>query len=286
MVLGSETTFPSHQGFVMPSPFPGMDPYIEVCGLWEDFHHDLILEIKIALAPRLPSGYVVRTGERTYPVMSPAGGGTQEHRFWSDVTVASTPVPPASALAVSSAAAPTALEGDAAPVSIQAMVETEYREVFLEIRQPPPTKKVVACIEVLSPSNKRPRTKGWRLYSRKRQAYLAGQAHFVEIDLLRGGRRMPMAGQWPDSPYYLLVCRRNEAPVCKVWSASFHRPLPSIQIPLVPPDPDIALAIQPLIETIYARSHYEVDIDYRRPLNPPFSPIDQEWLEERLRAGE
>ena len=29
----------------MKSPFPGMDPYIEACGLWGDFHHELISEI-------------------------------------------------------------------------------------------------------------------------------------------------------------------------------------------------------------------------------------------------
>ena len=26
----------------MKSPFPGMDPYIEACGLWGDFHSHLI----------------------------------------------------------------------------------------------------------------------------------------------------------------------------------------------------------------------------------------------------
>ena len=26
----------------MKSPFPGMDPYIESCGLWEDFHYGLV----------------------------------------------------------------------------------------------------------------------------------------------------------------------------------------------------------------------------------------------------
>ena len=30
----------------MRSPFPGMDPYIEACGLWGDFHQDLIGAIK------------------------------------------------------------------------------------------------------------------------------------------------------------------------------------------------------------------------------------------------
>lgn len=38
----------------MPSPFPGMDPYIEACGLWGDFHDRLIGELERALAAALP----------------------------------------------------------------------------------------------------------------------------------------------------------------------------------------------------------------------------------------
>ncbi len=45
----------------MKSPFPGMDPYIEACGLWADFHDDLIAEIKRSLAARLPERYFVQT---------------------------------------------------------------------------------------------------------------------------------------------------------------------------------------------------------------------------------
>ncbi|MGO9468134.1 MAG: DUF4058 family protein [Isosphaeraceae bacterium] len=57
--------------------------------------------------------------------------------------------------------------------------------------------------------------------------------------MLRRGRRMPMVGRWPDSPYYLLVCRKQEAPRCTDWPAHFLRPLPSLSIPLAAPDPDI-----------------------------------------------
>ncbi len=44
----------------MRSPFPGMDPYIEACGLWEDFHEALIAQIRDALAQSVPDHYVVR----------------------------------------------------------------------------------------------------------------------------------------------------------------------------------------------------------------------------------
>jgi hypothetical protein len=94
---------------------------------------------------------------------------------------------------------------------------------------------------------------------------------------------MPMAGPWPASPYYLLVCRQSEAPRCTVWPAQFLRPLPPVPIPLAPPDPDITLSLQPLAEAVYARSHYHRDIDYRRPLQPPLNPAAAAWLEERLR---
>ena len=37
----------------MKSPFPGMDPYIEACGFWEDFHHGLIEQVSAHRETRL-----------------------------------------------------------------------------------------------------------------------------------------------------------------------------------------------------------------------------------------
>jgi hypothetical protein len=165
---------------------------------------------------------------------------------------------------------------------MQPFVEAEYREAFLEIREVHRDRKLVTCIEALSSSNKRPGTPGWHQYLRKRQAFLEGAAHFVEIDLLRGARRMPMYSEWPDSPYYLLVSRKQEALCCKVWRAHSLRPLPPISIPLAPPDADLTLALQPLALAVYVRSHYDRIIDYHQPLNPPLSPSEEACLHERL----
>ena len=52
----------------MPSPFPGMDPYIEACDLWADFHQHLIAKISEHLADVSPERYLVRTGEP--PILS------------------------------------------------------------------------------------------------------------------------------------------------------------------------------------------------------------------------
>jgi hypothetical protein len=263
----------------MRSPFPGMDPFIESFGLWEDFHSKLIGELERSLSSLVPDRYVVRTGERAYvSIGSPVGD--EGYEFLPDVSLASTRGPEADT--PTGAPAPGAGEPESAPVLMQALFQAEYREVFLEIHQTDPERRLVTGIELLSPSNKRRGTKGWRLYHRKRQAYLRGLAHFVELDLLRRGRRMPMAGRWPESPFYLLVCRKEEAPRCTVWPAHFVRPLPALSIPLAAPDPDITLALQPLVEAVYARSRYDRDLDYRRPLHPALCPSDAAWLEQRL----
>src|SRR5260370_31394817 len=74
---------------VMRSPFPGMDPYIEDCGLWGDFHFSLIGAIKDALAGAAPPRYLVRAQERSYLVLVESEGKVS-HPFLPDVSVTST----------------------------------------------------------------------------------------------------------------------------------------------------------------------------------------------------
>src|SRR5207248_3904973 len=50
----------------MPSPFPGMDPYLEDPGLWPDVHHGLISQMQAVLNAQLRPKYVVRVEERVY----------------------------------------------------------------------------------------------------------------------------------------------------------------------------------------------------------------------------
>lgn len=261
----------------MPSPFPGMDPFIEACGRWEDFHHKLIGGIERTLAAVVPDRYFVNLAVRSYVALTDTEG-KDFHPLWPDVGVTTT----ASDLSTqsSSFAVAEAAEGDA--VSMEAFVSTEYRELFIDIYAREPERHLVTCIEILSPSNKRRGSEGWELYLRKRQGFLLGAANFVELDLLRGGGRLPMVSPWPNSPYALLVCRQQRAPRCKVWPAFFQRPLPAVPIPLSPPDADVRLDLQPLIADIYARSRYGRDLDYSRPLQPALSEGESAWLAEKL----
>jgi hypothetical protein len=265
------------------SPFPGMDPYIEARGLWRDFHTDLMTSIKYTLADLVPEKYVVRLEERSYITLAGAEG-KEEYPFFPDVRVVERSTKPRKrAKSAPVAVTDHAIETDG--ITMQAFIAEEHRESFIEIYEDDPERQLVTCIEVLSPSNKKKKSKGRKLYLRKRQSLLLGTANLVELDLLRGGQRMPMRGTWPDSPYTLLVCRESRAPLCNVWPAHFRTPLPVLPIPLSHPDPDIPIDLQTLIARVYARSRYDRDIDYGKTLDPPLRELDAAWLAERLKEG-
>src|SRR5215217_8085575 len=44
----------------MPSPFPGMDPYLEEPDIWSDFHTTVLVAIRASLSELLPAGYIAR----------------------------------------------------------------------------------------------------------------------------------------------------------------------------------------------------------------------------------
>jgi hypothetical protein len=79
--------------------------------------------------------------------------------------------------------------------------------------------------------------------------------------------------------------KKEQAPACRVWPAFITAPLPEIAVPLAPPDDDLPLPLQPLIDAIYARSRYEVDIDYTLPLEPPLSPEEARFLSTTMNAN-
>jgi hypothetical protein len=265
----------------MKSPFPGMDPYIEACGLWEGFHSRLIHRIDDTLAQVLPHGYTIDTATRTYVVLLETEG-KKPHLMKPDVAVteaAHRTKPRQKKGGVAVAESPTAAES----VGMRAFIAEKVQETFIEIYTEGDERVLVTCIEVLSPANKRQNTEGWTEYERKRQAMLLGQANFIEIDLLRGGHKLPMLDPWPACPYTLLVCRRTDAPYCRVWPAHFQRRLPVIPVPLADPDPDLSLDLQPLLDGIYALGRYDERIVYTRPLSPALPAAEAAWMRKQLR---
>jgi hypothetical protein len=259
------------------SPFPGIDPFIEARGLWEDFHDNLILEIKRQLSADLPPGYVARGGSRSYvELVDPVAEENERRGLIPDVAI------PRKSQAARDVAAATSFAGVALsePMMVTALAEVEFREIFIEIWKLAPQHKLVTCIEVLSPTNKRPGTVGWNEYSQKRSVFLSGYANFVELDLLRKGKRHATQDPLPASPYYLLVMRKEEAPRCAAWPTFSTKPLEPIPIPLFPPDRDIILSLQPIIDNIFATMRYHEDMNYDQPLRLALSEEEKGRLKQ------
>ena len=57
-------------------------------------------------------------------------------------------------------------------VTMRAFIDEHFRESFIEIYEADPEVRLVTCIEVLSPSNKRRGTEGWEQYLPSLRGYL------------------------------------------------------------------------------------------------------------------
>ena len=50
----------------MPSPFPGMDPYLEDPEIFPDFHDSFITHVRERIQERLPPPYIAALGRRAW----------------------------------------------------------------------------------------------------------------------------------------------------------------------------------------------------------------------------
>ena len=73
----------------MPSPFPGMDPYLEGT-YWMTFHTQMIAEIARQLAPKLRPRYLALTSER-FVLDYPEDVAVATTSIYPDVGLASSP---------------------------------------------------------------------------------------------------------------------------------------------------------------------------------------------------
>ena len=71
----------------MPSPFPGMDPYLERRNVWPDVHSALIVATRDTLAPQVAPAYYVAIEQRMYIVAL----DSEEFIGRPDVAVMATP---------------------------------------------------------------------------------------------------------------------------------------------------------------------------------------------------
>jgi hypothetical protein len=259
----------------MPSPFPGVDPFLEAQGYWEEFHWKYVNYAQEALAERVPDDYEVRIEERRSLVYEPDPGRPRE-------------ILPGVAILQSAGAS----HGRPAPsgiATLEPVVLALPRHQFEEVSEPRieirrfQNRELVTAVELLSPSNKQ--SPGDRLYEKKRLELIRQPVHLVELDFLIGGERLPMGDDLPEGHYYAFVSRTERRFYADAYAWTIRDPLPSIPIPLKAPDDDIVLDLAAVFARVYQGARYERSIDYTAPLALPLNPQDREWAESLARAA-
>lgn len=241
----------------MPSPFPGMDPYLEG-HLWPDVHHQLASELRRQLAPRLRPRYVARIEVTIVVDESPEA---EVGILYPDVEVLRRSDAPE---AQASAGAPAL----AAPLTLPLLAPVEMRVPTVEVRDTAGD-ALVTAIEIISPINKRePQLAAYR---RKRERLRGAGVHLLEIDLLRRGTRPVMHPRLPASEY-LVVLTRAGASSLEAWPIGLRDPLPVVPVPLRAPDPDAWVDLGGALRTVYDEAGYDLSIDYAAPPPPPALP--------------
>ncbi len=266
----------------MPSPFPGMDPFLETPAIFPDFHDGFVAAMREALQPQLPQPYYAALGRRAWveiserfigPDVSVMRGDSSHDRSQSMVAVAQSSV--------------------TQPIVIH-VPHDERIETFIEICEGRGSeRRVVTVIEVLSPSNKTAGEQGRSLYLRKQQELLQSRTHLLEIDLLRSGLHTTAVPQdrlerkVTGYDYHVCVHRFDEFEDFYVYPIRLTHSLPSVVVPLLPGDGDVPLDLQAVFNRTYDAGPYSREIDYQRDaIEPAVAERDLAFVKERLRGPE
>ena len=258
-----------------PSPFPGMDPYIERS--WEDVHPTLIGYIKEVLAPQLPDDLAARIEERVY---IDQGGHYVPFRK-PDVRVVERPTwgEPGGGGTVTAGVATR-------PVLIDWAAE-EITEGYIQIVDAAGD-RIVTAIEVIGPAN-RLSGAGRTAYLRKQAEFFASDTSLVEIDLVRAGESVTMLTPYLvpvtfHTTYRVGVRRAVDHSKGELYPIGLPDRLPTVAVPLRPGEPDVLVDLQDLVNRAYRNGRYD-RTDYARPCDPPLTGPEADWADALLRAA-
>lgn len=273
----------------MPSPFPGMDPYLEAPDIWPDFHDRMAEQMSSDLNRTLPPPYYARL------VMRPEIGIVGDEatgRIVPDVAVVRSSHPTAGP----SGAGLAVVDRPRTEVSpsVRMRIPNEpLRHHFVEIRDGSRGHALVTLIEIASPSNKRGGPDR-HTYETKQQEILDSDTSLVELDLLRAGRPLiggPLiiesADRLEPRPDYLVAVSRAWERGAKLdyelFPIRLEDPLPCIPVPLREGEQEVPLDLQYAFNHVYESGPYARGaVDYSSPPDPPVRPELDSWLADCL----
>lgn len=248
-----------------------MDPYLEGY-LWSDVHTRLSNTIAELLAPQIAPKYVARVETYTVEDTSPE---SEVGILYPDVAL----------LRRRGVQEPDVAYGTGVLTEpdVVTTVLVQVRIPVIQIRDTA-RNRLITCIEILSPVNKR--RPGWQPYHEKRSDLHYSGVHLLELDLLRRGERhVPNLGLPPH--HYLFNLWRAGTGRLEVWANRVQEPLPVLPVPLESPDADAHLLLRQALDLIYQRGLYHLSIDYAtEPPPPEFAAEDRAWMRTVVADGD
>ncbi len=267
----------------MPSPFPGMDPYLETNPIFQELHTQMLAEMQALLQPQLRPKYVARLERHLSEgsVWDAPQGTISLERKEPDVTVVSRSLGrqhPGSTATLAKPAASATEELDPDELELR-----KQRRIVIYVQDRP--RLAVTGIELLSPSNKQVGAVAYERYQEKRASALHGGLHWVEIDLLRGGERPRIPVPVPESAAYLSYVAQATPTGWNhlLYAWGLRDPLPLLPIPLLGDD-QARIDLGRCLALAYDRIAADDEVDYTgEPPSPPLGKSDAVWLGQLLR---
>ena len=255
----------------MACVFPGMDPFLERRAVWPSFHTMFLAELTSQLNQMLPAEYAARIEQRL--VLSYDVDLTSERRaIIADTSIFSSKDPsddigfaPQGSLVIDNAP----LVAELAPPSIEPLKERAV-EIYSDRSEIP-----VTTIELLSYSNKyagRDRDH----FNARRDDLLNSTTSYIEIDLLRGGKRLRTEPE-AESNYAVFVSPVEQRPRLAIHPFSLRDRIPDILVPLLPSDEPLRLDLQRVFSKTFTNARYDSAKLARQTPDPPLQPDDAAW---------
>ena len=234
----------------MDEKFVGVSTMIEAKGWWHPFHTNLIVRIMDEINFTLPENYFT-VAEQRLEILPEQSFRIADAAIFERIDFPLKSSPGGTAV----------LERGVPHGTVSAFSEEVY-EKFLEIRHGyGQDSRVVTVIEVLSPGNKATGSQGRKEYLEKQRQLAHSDTNLLEIDLLQSGshtvlaplEKLPSRSQWD---FIVSLHRVEDRLRCDYWLNQIGAPLPEIQVPLLPGDPDIILNLEAAYRRAFDSGRY------------------------------
>jgi hypothetical protein len=247
-----------------------MDPYLEDPAIWSGVHAAFLGAIFERLGPVVRPRYAVRFEERVYVT------GEDDPAYRTIIPGVRVVERAPTEQHVKSTAAITIAE----PIKVTELMDDEIHERHLQIIDLN-DRSIVTVIELLSPTNKVAGSFGRNSFLQKRREIYAGDAHWMEIDLLRDGLRTANHAE-VRTEYQVFLSRAGKPRDGFVWPMSIRQRLPVIGVPLRGKDADVPLDLQEVLTAVIERGSYDLDMDYLKEPVPPLAGATSDWARQMI----